>query len=169
MTRTETFIKALEEWNEALPSKSIDLIELVAFLGMEIGISEILEDPSLELLEKRITDLVVNQHIEEGFLITSLVNRVTKILEDRLFGLGNAIRINEGLLKIGEEKGKDHLVETAKKSLSRIKTFEYILQSEDQIDTWRQIVAKEFTIAKEQQWKREEDDKHFKKIKDLNF
>lgn len=138
---TESFINALNEWNEVTGDyKACDFQSLIFTINFQIGsVHRIAPDDTAEKklnnLEERIKDLVEKQKIRETFLISGLVSYVTNFFMEHLASHGDAIIFNEMVLN--ENPG----MELSDTTLKKIKAKNYNTKLKNDYYVWNKIVA----------------------------
>ncbi|MEH7342741.1 hypothetical protein V7122_02455 [Bacillus sp. JJ1532] len=164
MTRTESLIEALKEWDETTLDKTLELRDLVFLVGFQIGMDIIDEEEPLVTLKKTIEDILIKTQMFESFLINALVQAVTNNLKHNYENLDTAIERNERLLQRAIEHNRSHdMVQTIKETLVRLKDPEFTPRSINQLLVWEKITLKTFSPENNQKW----DDDEFKKNYEL--
>ena len=156
MKATEKFIEALNEWDETTrKSQATDLTTLIFLISFRIGIKDdsfILEESTeerLNLLKERINYLVLNKKIDELFLILSLTNYVTSLLNHYIQQHGDTIVFHEEMFNRRPE------AKPSKDMLEKLKSPNYLIILKNDYHRWKEIVSREFSEEKFEIWERE--------------
>ncbi|MDE3838649.1 hypothetical protein C0966_04500 [Bacillus methanolicus] len=155
MNRLSTFIQSLEEWKEVCEQTDKEFKGLLFHLAYTLGDKNSLSLSSTDELKSRIEYLIKEEKIREKFLVNSLIQEVNSYFEHFINSHGEIILNNEYLAKSYEEEFgiiPDHI----QKGLERSKDKTFLFTLENQYDSWKLIVIKNFSKSQQRQWDREE-------------
>jgi len=149
------FIEALKKWNEITKeNKAADFQTLIFRIHSKIGIKdnsiliEGTEDRLLKSLEDRINYLTHSEKINEIFLISSLVNHVTKIFKHSIETHGDSILLNETIIK-------DQGLEKFQHVLEKVKASDYFIKLKNDYYRWIEIVSLDLSDERFENWERD--------------
>jgi len=163
MTWKNALIKSLEEWDTKNDDKNMSMRDVSFIIGFPIGLSNSREEWTLSFLEKRIDYLVEKEKMSEKFVVEGLLNEMTSMLDRTISQLGEVIINNEYLQRsaVQAEIEFDFIEE----KLTEMKDKNYIFRAEKLVDSWREIVAKNFSLKKRREYEFNEMNKNHQKFK----
>ncbi|MEC1768297.1 hypothetical protein [Schinkia azotoformans] len=148
-SQTETFISALEEWNEKTTNTGIQDYETLLFILINKLGQKGLESPTVEVLRERLNYLVEVQKIDEDLLITGLVKFVSETLEKNIKSHGSNILFHEEIVNSGE------FIEKSIEILERLKSKSYFPKAEIELEVWEKIVSEKMSKSNRNIWENE--------------
>ncbi|OWW11705.1 hypothetical protein BUE63_02425 [Bacillus sp. MB353a] len=163
MSWTDAFIDSLKDWDVLCTVKNIKLKDVLGQIGYRIGQQGLVDNSTIEGLEDRINFLVSEERMDERFLIESLINQVTVILNSMLSELGENIIQAEKMKENFE--GQDSLKDIYDRKLAEFKNPSYTYNARHQIDTWEFVINKKFSSTIKKQFEIEDFMKASERVK----
>lgn len=171
MAYIDAFINSLKEWDEVTSDqKDTRLDELVSVLLLQLGSYSFKDKDyrsnSLQKLKERLDYLVENERIFEHILTYGLISLTTNYFEDAIYKRYNHIESNEHLYEQAKDKfGEDNTSKGFLEIAERLKSKEYGINIENELDVWNQVVAKNFSRGNKRKLENEFQDALYKKVK----
>ncbi|MBS4191203.1 hypothetical protein KHA94_13520 [Bacillus sp. FJAT-49705] len=155
MNRLNTFIQSLEELKTISEQTDKEFKGLLFNLAFLLGKKDSISINSTDELKSRIEYLIKEENVREKFLINALVNEVNNHFEHFISSHGEIILNNEYLANsYREEFGM--VPEHIQNGLDQSKDKSFLFTLEEQYDSWKLIVIKNFSKAQQRQWDRDE-------------
>jgi hypothetical protein len=160
ITSVKCFIDALKEWDKVTgEKKSTDFNSLIYYINMmlyddadSLGfVGDITAEERLKVLEDRIMYLIVEQKVHEVFLVTSLINGVSKYLGSRIDAMLTGIQLAVNVNKKNEEKPENLQVN---EHLKYLLSYEHRYATKNEYFRWQRIVANNLSEEHIESWER---------------
>lgn len=154
MEEIKALVSAIREWNETRNTEINGLVillrRLLQKLGAEIGLEDD-EDYLLNNLQERIVYLAESEGMGVDFLVISMVNAITELLEGTVRNHGEALVVNEQALQQLKENSEE--AETVRAKVNKLKDENYKRDATRELALWNRIAAEKFSIARREAWK----------------
>ncbi|MFW6029573.1 MAG: hypothetical protein ACOCRO_04895 [Halanaerobiales bacterium] len=153
MKQVDMLIATIKEWQESRTTDVNDITTLLGLLLFKTGSQDSMSDSFDDLisnLNERINYLLSTENFDEDFLVISLVNQFTELLEHTIDYHGKFIITNEEFLNLKEDQ--DRNMDFIKDKLEELKDPSFRIGAIKELDDWLILVAQNFNKTNREEW-----------------
>ncbi|MFD0868786.1 hypothetical protein [Paenibacillus residui] len=170
----ERFYESIEEWKDKSHLWVLEPRAIFFEIGYKLGANFVTSDDFIGNTKERVLELLNNEKINEDFLVCGMVNVVTETLERIIYTQGSSIVNNEESIRRSsevqqkynfDEESREEAVDAFERVLTRLKRTDYYQHAQINLDNWKEIVSRNFSRSKRNEWEDQQAIEAFGKYK----